>query len=113
MVAELVASTANVTRDETLVLDASSSYITNMPESLQNKQLAYEWLCPEGMESICEGQNAGQLLISWGQVISNGVVYEVPYSFGIKVIWAKADGTLETETLTEQVVWWDLVMPDF
>ena len=84
-----------------------------MPESLQNKQLAYEWLCPEGMESICEGQNAGQLLISWGQVISNGVVYEVPYSFGIKVIWAKADGTLETETLTEQVVWWDLVMPDF
>ena len=29
------------------------------------------------------------------------------------MIWAKADGTLETETLTESVTWWDLVMPNF
>ena len=41
------------------------------------------------------------------------MVFEIPYTFGIKVIWAKADGTLETETLTESVTWWDLVMPNF
>ena len=34
LVADLVASTVNATRDETLILDASSSYITNMPENL-------------------------------------------------------------------------------
>ena len=65
------------------------------------------------MESICEGQNGAQLSISWGRAIAAGVVYEIPYTFGIKVIWAKADGTLETETLTQSVTWWDLVLPNF
>ena len=37
LVADLVASAVNVSRDETLVLDASGSYITNMPENIQFK----------------------------------------------------------------------------
>ena len=35
------------------------------------------------------------------------------YTFSINVIWAKADGTIETETLSESVTWYDLVLPDF
>ena len=42
-----------------------------------------------------------------------GVVYEVAYAFSVNVIWAKADGTIETLSLTESVTWWDLVVPNF
>ena len=113
LVAGLVASQVNVTRDEALILDASSSYITNMPESAQFRALAYEWVCPEGLEALCEGQGGSQLAVSWAQAQAAGIVYEVAYGFSINVIWAKADGTLEQETLSESVTWYDLVMPDF
>ena len=29
------------------------------------------------------------------------------------MIWAKADGSIEVESLSETVTWYDLVMPDF
>ena len=45
--------------------------------------------------------------------MESGVVFEEPYEFGIDVIWAKADGSIEIETLSETVTWYDLVMPDF
>ena len=45
--AELVASQEAVTRDETLILDASSSYISNMPILIQRRSLAYDWNCPK------------------------------------------------------------------
>ena len=45
--AELVASQEAVTRDETLILDASSSYISNMPVLIQRRSLAYDWNCPK------------------------------------------------------------------
>ena len=37
LVVDLVASAVNISREESLVLDASGSYITNMPENLQFK----------------------------------------------------------------------------
>lgn len=113
LVAGLAANTVNVTRDEELILDASSSYITNMPESTAFKQIAYEWICPEGLESMCDGQNGSQLHLSWARVQAAGIVYEINYGFAVNVIWAKADGAIESETLSESIMWFDLVVPDF
>ena len=59
--ANLVASTDAISRDENLILDASNSYITNLPENMQLKQLAYEWICPQGFEAMCANQNGSQL----------------------------------------------------
>ena len=44
--ASLVASQSEVIRDETLVLDASGSSISNMPAIAQRRSLAYDWKCP-------------------------------------------------------------------
>ena len=44
--ADLVASQTEVIRDETLILDASGSKISNMPVVTQRRSLAYAWNCP-------------------------------------------------------------------
>lgn len=45
--ADLVPSQTNIIREETLILDASDSYISNMPESQQRRSIAYQWECPK------------------------------------------------------------------
>jgi len=54
--ADLVASQEAVIRGETLILDASNSYISNMPIMMQRRSLAYDWNCPETFEEYCEKQ---------------------------------------------------------
>ena len=43
LVANLIASDIDVIRGDTLILDASSSYISNMPPNLKTRGIAYEW----------------------------------------------------------------------
>lgn len=61
--ADLVASSRDVIRGETLILDASSSYISNMPVSQQKRSLAYNWRCPEPLEDFCQTRAGSQLAI--------------------------------------------------
>jgi len=51
--ADLVASQTTVIKGETLILDASSSYISNMPIAQQRRSLGYEWICPSALEAFC------------------------------------------------------------
>lgn len=44
--ADLVASQTEIIREETLVLDAGNSFISNMPQGLQRRSLAFQWECP-------------------------------------------------------------------
>lgn len=55
LVANLVASAADVTRGETLILDASSSYISNVPVSMKTRGISYEWQCPSEFNTFCLG----------------------------------------------------------
>ncbi len=41
LVANLIASANEVTRGETLILDATSSYITNVPENMKTRGISY------------------------------------------------------------------------
>ena len=43
LVANMIASDSNVIRGETLILDASSSYISNMPSNMKTRGIAFEW----------------------------------------------------------------------
>lgn len=41
-------------RDTTVKLDASNSYVTNLPEYLSKSDLAFSWLCPDDFIELCE-----------------------------------------------------------
>jgi hypothetical protein len=68
LVANLIASSNEVIRGETLILDASSSYISNMPANMRTRGLSFEWQCPEVFKDYCLGQNASQLQIPFSVV---------------------------------------------
>jgi len=63
LVANLIASANEVTRGETLILDATSSYITNVPDSMKSRGISFQWICPDEFKSYCLGQADGQLVI--------------------------------------------------
>jgi hypothetical protein len=56
LVADLVVSSKEIIRGETLILDASNSIISNMPIAMQKRSLAYDWDCPEIFKSYCSKQ---------------------------------------------------------
>jgi len=47
LVASLYASANEITRGETLILDATSSYITNVPDNMKSRGISFEWICPD------------------------------------------------------------------
>ncbi len=113
LLAELVVSSQDIIRGETLILDASSSSISNMPIAMQRRSLAYDWECPEPFNTYCSKQAGDQVAIPFEFVKNSKIDWETPYIFEVTVIWAKPDGQAETQTLNATVIWYDLAMPDF
>ena len=50
---DLVPSQTDVIKGESLVLDASNSYISNMALVQQRRSLAYDWTCPDILVQFC------------------------------------------------------------
>ena len=113
LTADLVASLSDIIRGETLILDASNSFISNMPEIQQRRSLAYSWECPPVLAAFCATRAGTQLSIPFSQVEKTDLIYEKPYEFSVTVIWAKPDGVDEFATLSVQATWYDLVIPSF
>ena len=113
LLAELVVNSKEIIRGETLILDASSSSISNMPIAMQRRSLAYDWECPEPFNTYCSKQAGDQVAIPFEVVKDSKIDWETPYIFEVTVIWAKPDGQAETQTLNATVIWYDLAMPDF
>ena len=111
--ADLVASQSDVIRDETLILDASNSKISNMPEVQQKRSLAFQWDCPTELDAYCKTIAGSQLAIPFSQVKKAEIEFEKFYEFSVTVIWAKPDGADERSTLSVSARWYDLIMPDF
>ena len=96
-----------------MILDASNSYISNMPESMQRRSLAYVWSCPEFLDDFCSSMSGERLAIPFSEIEGTDVIYELSYMFDVTVVWAKADETTERATLSQEVSWWNLEIPDF
>lgn len=62
--ANLLASSNQVIRDETLILDASNSFISNMPQSVQRRSLGFRWNCPESFIEFCRTEVGDRLEIT-------------------------------------------------
>ena len=62
--ANLLASSNQVIRDETLILDASNSFISNMPQSVQRRSLGFRWNCPEPFIKFCRAKVGDRLEIT-------------------------------------------------
>ena len=53
-------------------------------------------------------------MIPFSQVDLANIEYETQdYEFQVTVIWAKPDGEDIKETLSVEITWYDLVVPDF
>ena len=57
-----------VTRNQTVVLDASSTSISNFPPQLIGKSLTFKWICPIELQTLCLNQTSPILAISWGKI---------------------------------------------
>ena len=79
--ADLVASQTEIIREETLVLDAGSSFISNMPQGLQRRSLAFQWECPQPLDAFCQTRAGSQLVIPFSQVQKSEMNFEQPYEF--------------------------------
>ena len=110
---ELVPSQTKIIRDEILILDASNSYISNMPLIQQQRSLAFIWECPSILEWYCQSITGDQLAIPFNAVEAANIEFEDPYEFKVTVIWAKPDGEDEKATLSVFITWYDLLMPEF
>ena len=82
-----------------------------MPQSLRRKGLSYSWVCPEGIEALCQDQTSPVLSIPWEKVIENNVPFATDYTIKLIINWSKTDGTLETKTESSTVAWFDVEMP--
>lgn len=111
--ADLVASQSEVIREETLILDASNSKVSNLPEVQQKRSLAFQWECPDILNAYCQTIAGSQLAIPFSQVRQANIEFEKEYEFSVTVIWAKPDGADERSTLSVTAKWYDLVMPNF
>lgn len=113
--ANLLASSNQVIRDETLILDASNSFISNMPQSVQRRSLGFRWNCPEPFIEFCRAEVGDRLEITQADLnsLSQKIEFKKPYEFSVTVVWAKPDGNSEEKKLTESVVWFDLTIPQF
>jgi hypothetical protein len=58
--------------------------------------LSYTWLCPEDLESLCEGQKKKTFYIPWSQLHFFNLTFAEPYLFGVRVGWLKQDGRVES-----------------
>ena len=92
--ANLVSNVNQVIRGETLILDASNSFITNMPINLQEKVLGFEWICPQIFTDVCNAKSGNQISIDFSEVSAiPEIEYEQPFEFKVNVVWAKPDGS--------------------
>lgn len=53
------------------------------------------------------------MAIPFDVVKDMGIDFEKPYTFKVTVIWAKADGRTDRQTLDATATWYDLAMPVF
>ena len=78
LIADLVASQSEIIQGETLILDASSSYISNLPIATQRRSMAYVWHCPGSLESYCSKQAGDRLAIPFSVVKGSKIAFEQP-----------------------------------
>lgn len=58
--------------------------------------LSYRWICPEGLELLCKGQESDTLYIPWNRIGSVPLKFSTLYTFAGEITWTKPDGTNET-----------------
>ena len=49
----LTPSHQSLLKGETLVIDGSETYISNVPEDEKQNGIYFKWTCPDGLESFC------------------------------------------------------------
>ena len=54
--------------------------------------MAYDWTCPEVLESFCKSRAGAQLAIPFDVIKNSPIIFEEEYEFKVNVVWAKPDG---------------------
>jgi len=64
LVTELILNTRQAIRGQDVILDASGSYVTNMPEEQAKRDLTFAWKCPKKFADLCS-RSERILNIAW------------------------------------------------
>jgi len=65
--------------------------------------LSFNWICPENMTLLCEGQTDNTLYVPFNRIGLVPLNFSTIYTFGVKITWHKPDKTNETRYESVQV----------
>jgi hypothetical protein len=95
-----------------VILDASASRITNVPEFASQKDLTFQWKCPRQFKNFCLTKG-DTIKLGWNDVKRMGVNFEYPYKFDLIITWAKPNGLVVAKRLSQTITWYNAARPDF
>ncbi len=97
---------------ETLVLDASQTYITNVQGEAKYEGINFKWVCPEALVAFCENVTDSQIVIYFANFSeSNETTFENVYEFQI-VPWWTIDGEDIEYPKSINVTWFNFGNPE-
>lgn len=85
----LETATTEVIRGEAAILDASGSFVSNLPASIRQRDLTFSWVCSESIKDLCSTTTGSILAIEWEKVIDSNVTFGYPYEFEVVITWTK------------------------
>lgn len=83
LVARFVQNKDKLFIGDQLVMDASLSYISNLPKNLSQKDMVVEWICPPQIASLCTDPNAYTLVIDFDKFANMPISNKVGSQFGV------------------------------
>lgn len=97
-----------------LILNASDSFVSNVAFYEAQRNLTFNWTCPELFANYC--QEASPIItIPWLDVYAMGknMTFEKDYKFSVKIDWNAEGKVVETQTLSKEILWRNVYMPEY
>mmetsp|Transcript_29257 Transcript_29257/g.28361 ORF Transcript_29257/g.28361 Transcript_29257/m.28361 type:complete len:156 (+) Transcript_29257:2194-2661(+) len=77
----------SVLQFDTVVLDASASYIDPLEGDEKYENLTFSWICPLSLSVLCLGKFNSQLPILYNQFVLAEGRFDYEYTFQVEIIW--------------------------
>lgn len=102
-----------VQKGQTLIMSSNETTVSGLHPSQVKDMLSYKWVCPVGLQPLCEGQTGPNLYVPWNRIGQVALNFSQIYEFSAEITWHKPDGTNETRIATNDVQWYNLQKPVF
>lgn len=104
LVSQLIVNQNNIEGAMPLVLNASSSFVSNVQFYEARRNLTFEWTCPELFVTFCQAVSSPVIQIPWLDV--NNIVnmtFDTPFEFSVNISWISDDKLVDNKILTKTI----------